>query len=56
MTFVSVALLLVGLWHCTYQERCLVAAEQVMSKMSRFHSHHWIGKWVAFSFLDLHQS
>ena len=27
MTFVRVVLLLVGLWHCTYQRRCSAAVE-----------------------------
>ena len=55
MTFVRVVLLLVGVWHFTYQGRCSVAAESVMSRVSRFHSHHWVGKGVVFPFPDLHQ-
>ena len=54
MTFVRVVLLLVGLFHCTYQGRCLVAAESVMRKVSQFHSHHWIEKWAVFPFPGLH--
>ena len=55
MTFVRVVPLLVGLLHPTYQGRCSVAAELVMRKVSRFHSHHRIDIWVVFSFPDLHR-
>ena len=55
MTFVRVVLLVVRLWHCTYQGRCSAVVEQVMSEVGRFRSHHWIGEWAVFTFPDLHQ-
>ena len=55
MTSVHVVLLLVVSWHCMYQGRCSVAVEMVMREVSRPHSHHWIGKWVASPFPDFHQ-
>ena len=56
MTFVRDVPILIGLLHCTGQGRCSVVAGSVMSKVSRFHSHHWIEKWAAFPFLGFRQN